>query len=135
MFKVENRKRTTRGEICSKLTIKIPERCHWHHSGIFLVNFEHISLCFSVSIVRLKQVNGGWRRNHTKQCKLFTSVNRSRLIKNSRRKSEHLWDLLHIYTNEKTFADVFIDNFIFSFCIFFSHCFSLLSACLSFKPF
>ena len=30
-------------EIWSKLTIKIPERCHWRRSGIFIVNFEHIS--------------------------------------------------------------------------------------------
>ena len=30
-------------EIYSKLTIKIPERHHWRRSGIFIVNFEHIS--------------------------------------------------------------------------------------------
>ena len=30
-------------EICSKLTIKIPERRHWRRSGIFIVNFKHIS--------------------------------------------------------------------------------------------
>ena len=28
---------------CSKLTIKTPERCHWRCSGVFIVNFEHIS--------------------------------------------------------------------------------------------
>ena len=43
MFKVNNRSTRTRCEICSKLTIKIPERRHWHRSGIFIVNFEHIS--------------------------------------------------------------------------------------------
>ena len=32
-----------RCEICSKLTIKIPERRQWRRSGIFIVNFEHIS--------------------------------------------------------------------------------------------
>ena len=26
-----------------KLTIKKPERCHWCHSVVFIVNFEHIS--------------------------------------------------------------------------------------------
>ena len=31
------------GEICSKLTIKMPERRYWRRSGIFIVNFEHIS--------------------------------------------------------------------------------------------
>ena len=30
-------------EICSKLTIKTPERRHWRCSGVFIVNFEHIS--------------------------------------------------------------------------------------------
>ena len=36
MFKFINRNTRTRREICSKLTIKIPD-------GIFIVNFEHIS--------------------------------------------------------------------------------------------
>ena len=43
VFKVNNRNTRTRGEICSKLTIKIPERGQWRRSGIFTVNFEHIS--------------------------------------------------------------------------------------------
>ena len=30
-------------ETCSKLTIKIQERRQWRRSGIFIVNFEHIS--------------------------------------------------------------------------------------------
>ena len=42
MLKVNIRNTRTRCEICSKLTIKTPER-HWHHSGVFIVNFEHIS--------------------------------------------------------------------------------------------
>ena len=43
MFKVDNRSTRTRCKIFSKLTIKLPERLHWHHSGIFNVIFEHIS--------------------------------------------------------------------------------------------
>ena len=43
MFKVNNRNVRTRCEICSKLTVKIPERRQWRRSGIFIVNFEHIS--------------------------------------------------------------------------------------------
>ena len=27
----------------SKLTIETPERRHWRRSGVFIVNFEHIS--------------------------------------------------------------------------------------------
>ena len=29
-------------EICSKLTIKTSKRRHWHHSIVFIVNFDHI---------------------------------------------------------------------------------------------
>ena len=42
LLKVDNKNTRTRCEICSKLTIKIPERHHWCLSGIFIVNFEHI---------------------------------------------------------------------------------------------
>ena len=43
MFKVNNRNTGTRCEICSKLTIKTPERRQRQRSGVFTVNFEHIS--------------------------------------------------------------------------------------------
>ena len=33
----------TRCEVSWKLTIKTPERRHWPRSGVFIVNFEHIS--------------------------------------------------------------------------------------------
>ena len=32
-----------RGEICSKLTIKTPERRQGRHCGVFIIHFEHIS--------------------------------------------------------------------------------------------
>ena len=35
-----------RCEICSKLTIKTAERCHWYCSGVSIVKFEHISHLF-----------------------------------------------------------------------------------------
>ena len=41
MLKVNNRSTRSRCEICSKLTIKLPERRR--RSGVFIVNFEHIS--------------------------------------------------------------------------------------------
>ena len=41
--KVNHRNTRTRREICSELTIKTAERCHWRRSGFFIANFEHIS--------------------------------------------------------------------------------------------
>ena len=56
-----NRNTRTRCQICSKLTIKIPERRHWCRFGIFIGNFEHIShLSPSISIANFEQVNAGW---------------------------------------------------------------------------
>ena len=43
LFKVNNRNIRTRCEIYSKITIKTPEGCQWRHSGVFIVNSEHIS--------------------------------------------------------------------------------------------
>ena len=42
-IKINNRNTRTRCEICSKLTIKTPERRHLRRSGLVFVNFEHIS--------------------------------------------------------------------------------------------
>ena len=42
-FKVSNRNTRTTCEICSKLTIKTLRRRHWRNSGVFIVNFEHVS--------------------------------------------------------------------------------------------
>ena len=39
MFNNNNKNTRTRCEVCSKLTKKTPERC----SGVFIVNYEHIS--------------------------------------------------------------------------------------------
>ena len=43
MFKVSNRNTKTSCEIRSKSTINTPKQRHWHRSGVFIVNFEHIS--------------------------------------------------------------------------------------------
>ena len=48
LLKVDNKNTRARYEICSKLTIKTPERRHWlwtyftPYSSDFVVNFEHI---------------------------------------------------------------------------------------------
>ena len=62
MFKVNNRNTRARCEICSKLTIKTPERRQWRRSSVFTVNFEHIShlvlvfLLLTWSICRLGEI-------------------------------------------------------------------------------
>ena len=37
--------------MCSELTIKTPERRHLRRSGVFMVNFEHISYIFLVFLL------------------------------------------------------------------------------------
>ena len=61
MFKVQNKNTRKRCEIWSHLTIKTPERRQWCRSGVFIVNFEHIShLVSCVSTVNFEQANAGW---------------------------------------------------------------------------
>ena len=43
LLKVNSRNTKTRCEIRSKSTIKTPEPRQWRRSGVFIVNFEHIS--------------------------------------------------------------------------------------------
>ena len=43
LLKINNRNTRTRREICSELTIKMPEWRQWRRSGVFIVNFEDIS--------------------------------------------------------------------------------------------
>ena len=43
LLKVNNRNTITKCEICSKLAIITPERLQWRRSGVFIVNFKHIS--------------------------------------------------------------------------------------------
>ena len=36
-------------------------RCYWRRSGVFIVNFQHIShLCSSVSNINFERVIAGW---------------------------------------------------------------------------
>ena len=49
-FKVNNKNTRKRCEMCSKLTIKTPERHYWHSYGIFII-FEYILLLFLVFLL------------------------------------------------------------------------------------
>ena len=51
MFEVNNENTRARCEIYSKLIIKTPKRRQWRRSGVFLVNFKHISHFFLVSLL------------------------------------------------------------------------------------
>ena len=51
MFNVNNRNTRKRYKMCSKITIKTPERCQLRCSGIFIVNFEHIPHFFQVFLL------------------------------------------------------------------------------------
>ena len=48
LFKVNNGNNRTMCEICSKLTLKTPERRYQRCSGVFIVNFEQISFIILV---------------------------------------------------------------------------------------
>ena len=64
MSKVNNRNTRTRCEICSTLTLKIPERRQWRRSGVSIVNFEQVNAeweeqfprCSTVFIIDFEQV-------------------------------------------------------------------------------
>ena len=51
MFKINNRNTRKRYDICSELTMKTPERRQLRRSGVFTVNFEHISHLFVVFLL------------------------------------------------------------------------------------
>ena len=53
LLKVNIRNTRTQCEICSKLEIKTPERCHWRRSGVFIVNFDHMSHLFLVFLLAI----------------------------------------------------------------------------------
>ena len=50
LLKVNNRDTRKTCKICSNLMIRPPERRNWRRSGGFIVNFEHISHLFLVSL-------------------------------------------------------------------------------------
>ena len=63
LLKFNNRNTRKRCEICSKFTIKTPEWRHWRRFAVFIVNFEHILVPFSiVSLVDFEEVNISYKR-------------------------------------------------------------------------
>ena len=54
-LKFNNRNTRKRCKVCSKLTMKMPERCQWRRSGDFIVNFEHILDLFLLFLLTLNK--------------------------------------------------------------------------------
>ena len=81
LFNVNNRKYRKSCELCSKLTIKAPERRHWHRSGVLIVNFEHIlHHFFCISIANFEQWKFSWELSltHWSLCTLPENIRKAR---------------------------------------------------------
>ena len=61
LLKVNNRNTRTRCEICSKLTIKTPERRQWRPLGVFIVYFEYVISGWEVPsfILQIRAISRG----------------------------------------------------------------------------
>ena len=75
MLEVDNKNTRKRCEISLKLTTKTLERRQWHRSDVFIVNFEHISLCSSVFIVNFGHAIAGWENSENSLWRFFVSYN------------------------------------------------------------
>ena len=82
-YMLTNRNTRTKFEICSKLTIKSPERRHLHRSGVFIVNFEHIP--YLVLVFLLFILNMYWAFTKPQfECFTVKSNNRELILENYR---------------------------------------------------
>ena len=75
LLKVNNRNSRTRCEICSKLTIKTPERRLWRRYSVFIVNFEHI---WHLALVFLLLT---WNANRSTFCSVLIVRDRTKIKK------------------------------------------------------
>ena len=54
MLKVNSKNTKKRCEIWLKLTLKTPERRQWFRSGVFIINFEQVHVCFDSVVITLE---------------------------------------------------------------------------------
>ena len=98
MLKLNNRNTRRRSKICSKFAIKTPGGTHWRRSGLFIVNFEHISHLFlvflSFFIVAFEQVNVSWLRKLNWMLSFLDAKSPSTTITDI-----IFWDFLILYEN------------------------------------
>ena len=60
LFKVNIRNTRTWWEICSKLTIKMPARCQWLHSGLLFTLYFSVSVVDSEQVITVDAVSFKW---------------------------------------------------------------------------
>ena len=72
MFKVNNRNTRTKCEICSKLTIKVPERHQASFWCLYCWLWTYFTPYSSVSTVNFEQVNAGW--DHLRQGLIYAII-------------------------------------------------------------
>ena len=97
MFKANNKNTRTKCEICSKLTIKIPERRRWHICTYF-------TPCSSVFIVNFEKVDAG-RANAVNLLKVSSNYNKTTLINPFQANIPFLYPLKT--SENRSFSDVF----------------------------
>ena len=94
--KISYRKIRTRCEICLKLTIMTTERRHWCRSGVFIVNFEHIShlvLVFLLLTLNIQIPDGVFRTCQTSMMIfLMKKVFSKKIRKRSKFKKNYIWN-------------------------------------------
>ena len=92
LFKVNSRNIWERCDICSKLTTKTQERCHWHRFGIFIVNFDNFFTPFpNVSIVDIEHKFVCWKVYYTQKSLQALSIKANKLcLKSKQIHSLHL---------------------------------------------
>ena len=66
LFKINNRITRKRPDVCSMLTIKLPERRHWEYSGEYsLLILNYFTPFLNFSVVDFKQANVCWENYQT----------------------------------------------------------------------
>ena len=58
LLKVNKRNTRTKCEICSRLTTKRPEQCHWHRAGVFIEHILHLALVFLLLTLNMLLLTG-----------------------------------------------------------------------------
>ena len=64
LFKAINKNTRKRGETCSKLSIKTPERRQWLRSGVFIANWVFLFLSLNQKMLAGSSLMLKWKQRH-----------------------------------------------------------------------